>query len=194
MAKYEIPELNSHRERTIEQVMNQVGKLPLAHEPGEKFMYGFNTDVLGRVVEVASGMELDDYIRENITGPIGAETFDFYFNDADAIKNLAPLLFTDSTGRFIFTPDLKQHMSNPYSYYRTSKFVSISGKEPFYIPNYPIEGAKKYYSAGGGMTGTARDYLLFCQAMLNDGKLGEVQLLKPETAQLKIKIRLIPHL
>ena len=54
---------------------------------------------------------------------------------------------------------------------------------PWYIPNYPTQGAKTYLSGGSGMTGTARDYFLFCQAMLNDGKLGDARILEAETAR-----------
>jgi CubicO group peptidase (beta-lactamase class C family) len=162
LAKYSIPDLSTHRDWTIEQTMTRIGNLPLMHQPGEKWMYGLNTDVLGRVVEVASGMELDDYIREKITIPIGAETLDFFFNDSSASNNLTKVFISDTNGQFAPMPIF----------------------EPFYIPNYPVEGAKTYHSGGSGMTGMARDYFLFCQAMLNDGKLGDIQLLKAETAQL----------
>ncbi len=161
LAKYGIPDLSTHQDWTIEQTMDRMGRLPLIHEPGEKWMYGLHTDVLGRVVEVASGMDLDDYIRENITGPIGANTFDFFFDKPSATDNLTPVFLSNNDGQFTSMPSFK----------------------PFYIPDYPIKGAKRYYSGGSGMTGTARDYFLFCQAMLEDGKLGDIQLLKPETAK-----------
>lgn len=162
LAKYDIPDLSTHRDWTLEEIIDRLGNLPLVHQPGEKWMYGLNTDVLGRVVEVASGKDLDDYIRDNITTPIGAKSFDFFFNDSAAVKNLTKAYTTNAEG----------------------KFTSFSNTEPFYNPDYPVEGAKAYLSGGSGMTGTARDYYLFCQAMLNDGRLGESQLLKPETAQM----------
>lgn len=160
LAKHDIPDLSTHQPWTTQQTMGKIGDLPLMHEPGAKWMYGLNTDVLGRVVEVASGQNLNDYIRENITRPLGIETFDFYFDDSLA-NRLTKVFDTNEKGQFKNMPEY----------------------EPFYIPNYPIEGAKTYHSGGSGMTGTARDYYLFCQAMLNDGRLGDVQLLKPETAQ-----------
>ncbi|MFY0608117.1 MAG: beta-lactamase family protein [Cyclobacteriaceae bacterium] len=165
--KLKIPALNTYQDWTLQNTMNRFGKLPLVHEPGARWTYGLSTDVLGRVIEVASGMELDNYIRENITRPIGANTFDFYFSDSSARVNLTPLFsanyVTDTLGQF--EPlKLENH--------------------PLYIPNYPIEGAQTYFSGGSGMTGTARDYFLFCQMMLNDGKLGDKRILKPETAQM----------
>ncbi len=168
LTKHGIPDLSTHLPITIEETASKLGDLPLMHEPGAKWMYGLNTDVLGRVVEVASGMKLDDYIRENITEPIGAEMFDFYFKDS-LTQKLTKVFLTGQDGTVVQAPD---------------------NMGPFYIPNYPTEGAKTYLSGGSGMTGTARDYFLFCQAMLNDGKLGKAQLLKPETAQAMHKPQL----
>lgn len=168
LAKNEIPDLSTHLPMTIEETANKLGDLPLMHEPGTKWMYGLNTDVLGRVVEVASGMKLDDYIRENITKPIGIEKLDFYFNDS-LTQKLAKVFLTNQDGTIVQAPE---------------------NMGPFYIPNYPTQGAKTYLSGGSGMTGTARDYFLFCQAMLNDGKLGDAQILKPETAKTMHKNQL----
>ncbi len=159
LAKNGIPDLSTYQDWTTEQTMERLGNVPLIHEPGAQWMYGLNTDVLGRVVEVAAGMELDDYIRENITSPLGIETFDFYFPDS---------MSSELTNVYVANPE--------------GHFVTMPSFKPFYIPNYPTEGAKTYHSGGSGMTGTARDYYLFCQAMLNDGVLGETKLLNAETA------------
>lgn len=160
LAKNGIPDLSTHQPWTIEETMRKIGDLPLMHEPGAKWMYGLNTDVLGRVIEVASGIELDDYIQDNITKPLGMETFKFFFDDS---------MSGDLTKTFVSNTE--------------GEFINMLPLEPFYIPNYPVEGAKTYHSGGSGMTGTARDYFLFCQAMLNDGNLGDAQILKAETAQ-----------
>ncbi|NKI30574.1 serine hydrolase domain-containing protein [Croceivirga thetidis] len=162
LAKNGIPDLATHLPMTIEEAASKLGDLPLTHEPGSQWLYGLNTDVLGRVVEVASGMALDDYVREHITQPLGVEHLDFYFPDSLTSKLTIPYMPTqDGT-----VSPLPEYMG------------------PLYIPNYPTTGAKTYMSGGSGMTGTARDYYLFCQAMLNDGSLGDAQLLKPETAKL----------
>lgn len=160
LVKNGIPDLNTHLPITIEETMSKIGDLPLMHEPGAQWMYGLNTDVLGRVVEVASEMDLDDYIRENITKPLGIEMLDFYF-DKSLTKKLAK----------VYLPT------------RKGTIVEASNMGPMYIPNYPTEGAKTYASGGSGMTGTARAYYLFCQAMLNNGELNDVRILKEETAK-----------
>jgi CubicO group peptidase (beta-lactamase class C family) len=140
--------------------MSKIGNLPLTHEPGTKWMYGLNTDVLGRVVEVASKMKLDEYIRDNITKPLGIEMLDFYF-DKSSTNNLAKVFLPNKKGTITEASDM--------------------GK--MYIANYPTEGAKTYASGGSGMTGTARAYFLFCQTMLNNGALKGVRILKANTAK-----------
>ena len=62
---------------TVEYV-NLVGQLPLAYEPGEKWMYGFSIDVLGAVIEVLSGKTLGEYLKENIFDPLGMKDTGFY--------------------------------------------------------------------------------------------------------------------
>ena len=158
--KNDIPDLSTNLNMDIKDVAYKLGDLPLMHEPGKKWMYGLNTDVLGRVVEVASGEKLDNYIRTNITKPLGIERLDFYFDSSEK-KNLTKVYIPMKDG--------------------TNMQVDQMGK--MYIADYPTDGAKSYLSGGSGMTGTARDYLLFCQAMLNNGELDGAQILKKETAK-----------
>ena len=160
LAKNGIPDLATHLPMTIEEAASKLGDLPLTHEPGTQWMYGLNTDVLGRVVEVASGMPLDAYIRAHITEPLGVEHLDFYFPDSLTYKLTVP------------------HITTP-----EGTITPLPEMPPFYSTKYPTTGAKTYMSGGSGMTGTARDYFLFCQAMLNDGTLGKAQILQAETAQ-----------
>jgi CubicO group peptidase (beta-lactamase class C family) len=159
LAKNGIPDSSTHLPITTAETMSKIGDLPLMHEPGAKWMYGLNTDVLGRVVEVASGMELDDYIRDNITQPLGIEMLDFYFDESHT-NNLVKIFLTARNGAITEALDI----------------------DKMYIANYPTEGAKTYASGGSGMTGTARAYFLFCQTMLNNGALDEVRILKTKTA------------
>jgi len=165
LAKQGIPDLSTHLPMTIEETTDKLGNLPLMHEPGAKWMYGLNTDVLGRVVEVVSGQKLDDYIREHITKPLGIDKLDFYFNDS-LTTNLTKIFIPTQNGTVAQAP------------------IEMG---PMYMANYPTRGAKTYLSGGSGMTGTARDYFLFCQAMLNDGALGDARILKAETAQIMHK-------
>lgn len=160
LGKHEIPDLATYQDVLLEDKMNTLGDLPLIHDPGEMWMYGLNTDVLGRVVEVASGQTLGAYIKENISTPLGIENLDFFLNESQS-SNLVDVYVSNGRGQIQY----------------------LLPQEPVYHPDYPSYGAKKYFSGGSGLSGTARDYFLFCQAMLNDGKLGDAKILEPETAQ-----------
>ncbi|WP_026776061.1 serine hydrolase [Polaribacter sp. Hel_I_88] len=172
LAKNNIPDLSTYLPLTIEETMSKMGNLPLAHEPGKKWQYGLNTDVLGRVIEVVSGEKLDVYIQKNILNPLDIDMLDFYF-DSSQKSNLTK----------VFVPNRKKTITQ----------VSNMGK--MYISDYPTDGAKTYLSGGSGMTGTARDYFIFCQAMLNNGQLYNKRILEEKTALAmhKNQIDTIPY-
>jgi CubicO group peptidase (beta-lactamase class C family) len=65
-------------DQTLAEVVSRLARLPLAHQPGTTFEYGLSTDVLGRIVEVASGMSLDQFITTRITRPLGMADSGFY--------------------------------------------------------------------------------------------------------------------
>lgn len=128
--------------------MKILGRLPLLHQPGEKWTYGLNTDVLGYLVEVASGMSLDAFLRKRIFEPLGMKDTYFYL-PKEKYKRLAMLYTEDSTGRAV----------------PMSETIGLNGEV---TRDYPAtEGT--YYSGGGGLSSTIYDYAIFLQMMLNDG-------------------------
>lgn len=155
-----VPDLGTEDNRTIEETMAVLGGLPLAHEPGERFTYGLNTDVLGRVVEVASGMSLDDYFREMIFTSLGMD--DTFFYNPDRSDDLVTL-YTIRDDKFFPYPDDELSLITP---------------------NFPVQGAMTYFSGGAGLTSTARDYSLFLQALLNGGELNGNRILQESTWSL----------
>ncbi|MFY0653713.1 MAG: beta-lactamase family protein [Cyclobacteriaceae bacterium] len=142
---------------TIEQTMARLGKAPLLFDPGTGFEYGLNTDVLGRVVEVASGKALNLYIKENILDKLGMQ--DTWFFSKDTIEEKLATCYIPLADTAITK--------------RNDELIK-----------YPIRGAKKYFSGGSGLSGNARDYFTFCQAILNKGKLGDVRILRDSTVKL----------
>ena len=143
---YREAEISTTRETLTEKV-DRLGRLPLAHQPGEVFEYGYSTDVLGRVVEVASGRSLDGFIAGEITGPLDMVDTAF-FVPPDKIHRLAEPV-ADGAGKI---PPLRKVAEPP---------LMLSG--------------------GGGMVGTAGDYLRFCTMLLNGGALGDVRILGTKT-------------
>ena len=140
--------------------MKKLGKLPLAFQPGERFQYGLNTDLLGCLIEVISGQTLDEFLRQNIFAPLGMK--DTYFNvPASKISRLAT----------VYTEDASQHII-PWSH----TFRNID-------PDYPVMN-KHYFSGGAGLTSTAFDYAIFLQMLLNGGIYNGKRILSPRTVEL----------
>jgi CubicO group peptidase (beta-lactamase class C family) len=73
----------SDRDQSLAEMITKLAKLPLAHHPGEVWEYSVSVDVLGRVIEVVSGMELDQFVAERITKPLGMAATDFYVHEQD---------------------------------------------------------------------------------------------------------------
>lgn len=141
---------------TLKDEMQKISKLPLIHEPGEKFTYGLSTDILGYVVEVLSGKNLEEYFRSEIFDPLGME--DTYFH-----------LPQDKHARL-----MKLYQGRP-----GNKGLNMA---PEAMAGYP-KNTKLYFSGGGGLSSTAMDYAIFIQMLLNEGEYNGVRLLKPETIQ-----------
>lgn len=146
----------------IASTMLKLGELPLEYQPGERWNYGLNTDVLGHIIEILSGMTLEDYFQKMICGPLGMR--DTWFNLPVAVQ---PRLTT------IYTRDSLYHFSK-----------MEEGKSPV-SPNFP-NLKKSYFSGGGGLSSTARDYAIFLQMLLNKGSYNGKQLLSPRTVEMML--------
>ena len=147
--------------RTISETMAALGELPLKHEPGTRWTYGLSTDVLGRVVEVASGKPLDQFFQEEIFGPLGMDSTGF--NIEDSMQDEIVAMYRND---------------EPYSLDRLSQ-LSVEGSDSLGMDSMPeIE----YFSGGSGLMGTAEDYQVFLQTVLNGGQFGDVTLFGNEAA------------
>lgn len=152
------------KDLTLGDQMETLASLPLLFEPGSKFAYGLNTDVLGHLIEVVSGQSLDRFIAENISGPLGMTDTYFYLPD-DKAPRLATL----------------------YAHVDGEGLVKSKGTESdikLDDPNYPITGARSYFSGGAGLSSTASDYGRFCQMLLNDGALDGNRILSRKSVEL----------
>lgn len=140
------------RSQTLAEFVTKLSKLPLAHQPGSAWEYGMSIDVLGRIVEVASGMPFDRFIDQRITKPLRMKDTGFYLTTAQ-------------------TPRLAEMQVDP----ATGKRPSASAAE-----NLTREKVE-WFSGGGGLLSTAPDYARFCQMLLNDGQLDGVRILSAKT-------------
>lgn len=147
----------------LDEVMDRLGPLPLFHDPGAAWTYGLNTDVLGRVIEVASGLPLDRFFATRIFGPLGMTDTYFYLPE-EKRSRLVTLYTLDAAQKVVPAPDSSW----------------LNG--PFYAA-YPARPGT-YFSGGGGLTSTAADYARFMQLLLNEGTFNGRRLLQPATVRL----------
>lgn len=163
-AKHNITAGLGVRDRTLLSAMTEMGKLPLMHQPGEKFTYGMNTDLLGCLVEVISGMSLDQFFRTRIFEPLGMK--DTYFNIPANKANRLVNIYKE-------TPEGKLIKAN------AGMLNSVAGA------NYPLV-PHTYYSGGAGLSSTLYDYAIFLQMLLNDGVYNGKRILGRNTVRMMV--------
>jgi CubicO group peptidase (beta-lactamase class C family) len=146
--------------------IKKLAQQPLVHQPGEAYNYSLSVDVLGRLVEVISGMSFDEFLRQRIFVPLRMNDTGFYLPN-DKVSRLAVVYGPDPNGTV-------KRLGN-----------GVLGEGAMRITvTYPYEGPKRYYSGGGGLCSTISDYTRFCQMMLNGGELDGVRLLSRKTVEL----------
>ncbi len=146
--------------------MKKLAHIPLVHQPGEAFTYSLSTDVLGRVVEVASGMPFDEFLRKRIFEPLKMNDTGFRLPEGKVSRLAA-----------VYTPDLSGGLK------RLPDGVIGEGSMKATV-TYPYEGTHNYRSGGGGLCSTVPDYARFIQMMLNGGELDGVRLLSRKTVEM----------
>ncbi len=141
------------------ETMERLGTLPFVSQPGEAYVYGYNTDILGCVVEKASGMPLDEFIRTRITGPLNMKDTRFFLPPAESSR-LAAVYASGADGLAIRSPE------------------GSKGQGAY------VEGPRKSFAGGAGLTSTAQDYARFLEMIRNGGSLGTTRILAPRTVEL----------
>ena len=142
---------------TIEQSVKKLAKLPLHHNPGEKFTYSEGLDVLGYFIEVMSGMPFDEFLRKRLFDPLGMDDTWFYLPKSREDRLVA----------------VQQKSGEKWVQYPVT----------FYDTNYPVTGAKTFFSGGAGLCSTAKDYATFLQMYLNDGEYNGIRILSRTTVR-----------
>jgi CubicO group peptidase (beta-lactamase class C family) len=159
-AKAGIPSGLGYFNASLLDKMKVLARQPLLFQPGEKWQYGLNSDLLGCLIEVISGKTLDEFFRINIFEPLGMK--DTYFNVPETKANrLASVYTEDSLHRII-------------KWSHTFRRID---------PDYPTM-KKTYFSGGAGLSSTAYDYAVFMQMLLNGGVYNGHRILAPRTVEL----------
>lgn len=148
-------------EGDLEARMQQLATLPLYNDPGDTWQYSYANDVLGRVVEVASGMPFEDYLETEIFEPLDMPSTGFFFEDVDFTEaDMSPLYVHAEDGS---------------------------------LSEYPESFMPDWASGGGGLVSTASDYIRFAMMLANDGALGDVRILEPETLAMMASPQVTPE-
>ena len=168
-------EADLHRlDRTAKEVVLEIVKLPLVHQPGTTWRYSMATDVLGYLVQVVSGTSLDLFFEEKIFKPLGMEDTDFYVPE-EKLDRFAAMYGPAENGGVEL---LDAPATSPYT------------RPPGFL------------SGGAGLVSTASDYMRFTQMLLNGGELDGTRLLGRKTVELMtsnhlpdklIPIQMQPH-
>jgi len=149
------------RDEPVAATVTRMAALPFDAQPGEKYIYGYNTDILGVVVERASGQSLDEYLRTRIFEPLKMRDTHFYLPPAKADR-LATVYSATPNGKIERAPT-------------TGTMVSQGAY---------VEGPRKSFSGGAGIVSTAGDYARFLQMMLTGGELEGARILGRKTVEL----------
>lgn len=139
---------------SLDEMTDRAARIPLFHDPGAAFRYGIHATILGKLVEVWSGQPFDEYLRENLFGPLGMDSTMFWAEGEDAGR--LAVVYRPTDGKL-----------NPHQI----ETVPWTARPPL------IEG-------GVGLLSTVPDFLRFSQMVLNRGELDGERVLDGETAEL----------
>ena len=148
----------SDKDEPVCSTMERLATLPFVRQPGEAWVYGYATDILGCVVERASGLSLDEFFRARITGPLGMRDTHF------------------------FVPAAKRQRL--VTVYASANSGAVRAPEGSRGQGDYDRGPMKNFSGGAGLVSTARDYARFLQMLLNGGSLDGARILSPASVAL----------
>jgi CubicO group peptidase (beta-lactamase class C family) len=149
---------------TLKEMIPKLASLPLFNHPGEKFQYGLNTDVLGYLVEVISGVPLDKFLSERIFSPLGMKDT-YFFIPREKQHRLVNLYQQDSQGQLRLQDSV----------------IKLNGN---FYRDFPKTPNGSYFSGGAGLSSTAYDYAVFGQMMINGGEYNGTRILSPHTVRM----------
>ncbi len=146
---------------------NRIGQQPLAFQPGDRWMYGTSADVLGAVIEVASGKKFGDFLREELFEPLGMKDTDFWVPE-EKLGRFAEI-YQEDNGRLV--PCLWQHLGLTY----------LCRKPP------------EFQSGGAGLCSTMDDYAAFAEMLLNEGVYNGRRILSRNAVRFMTSNQLSQH-
>ena len=157
----------AHKDETIQTTVKRLAKLPMDSHPGEKFVYGLSTDILGAVIEVVSGQSLDQFLKNEIFDPLQMNDTHFYLPLSKIDRLTKVYSSTDSNIKLAANPGKREG-------------VGMIGQGHY------VNGPRMSFSGGAGLLSTAEDYAVFLQMMLNKGQFGKKRILSRKSVELMV--------
>ncbi len=148
------------RDEPIQATVTRMAGLPFEAQPGERFVYGYNTDILGALIEVVSGEPLNTFLKTRILDPLGMNDTHFFLP-----KNKRERL----TVVYSSTDDGLKRAPDP---------GGMVGQGAY------VDGPRMSFSGGAGYLSTASDYAKFLQMMLNEGEFNGNRIISRKTVEL----------
>jgi CubicO group peptidase (beta-lactamase class C family) len=149
------------RDEPIAETVSRMAALPMDAQPGERFVYGYSTDILGVVIERASGIPLDAFLRSRILEPLGMKDTHFYL-----------------------PPDQRDRLATVYMRPDSTALRRAPDEGTMESQGEYVEGPRRSFSGGAGLLSTADDYARFLQMLLNGGELDGRRILSPKSVEL----------
>lgn len=156
-----------HSSLTLAEQSRLLASMPLQFEPGTAFHYGLSTDILGHLIEKASGRPLDQFLQERIFTPLGMQDTHFFLPQ-DKVSRLPALYRHAPAGGLERVPERE-----------TNELDGVS----VYAPDFHYAGSMTYLSGGAGLVSTAADYARFLRMMANGGEYAGTRLLQKQTVE-----------
>jgi len=151
------------RAEPIRETVEKMASLPLHAQPGEQWIYGYNIDILGAVIEVASGKPLDQFLEEDIFTPLGMDDTHFYLPPEKSSRLTRVYLGVGNQNGGLEPAPEEGNMQGQGDY---------------------LAGPRTNFSGGAGLLSTASDYAKFLQMTLNGGQLNGERILSPKAIEL----------
>ena len=149
------------RDEPVGTTVSRMAALPFDAQPGERWVYGYSTDILGALIERVNGESLADFLAKHLFGPLGMQDTQFYLPDSK-VGRLAVVYSATPAGKLERAPDPGTGV----------------GQGAY------VKGPRKSFSGGAGILSTATDYARFLQMMLNGGEFDGKRILSRKTVEL----------
>ena len=164
----------AHRTEPVLETVKKMANLPMEAHPGERYVYGYNTDILGALIEVVSGQPLDEFLKTKILNPLGMVDTHFYLPKSKASR--LSVVYSQCNDSLLRAP---KDGAPEFMWKDNETCVGNYQTQGQYL-----EGPRTSLSGGAGLLSTSMDYAIFLQMMLNNGTYNGTRILSRKSVEL----------